>query len=72
VVACWIAVAFDLVDKIREVAASGDAMAQEVKSGAVAALPTSGLCRRKGGHRERPRTPKQKARRVAGSFMLHA
>ncbi|WP_176016979.1 hypothetical protein [Burkholderia sp. BCC0398] len=30
VVSCWIAVAFDLVDKIREVAASGDAMAQEV------------------------------------------
>ncbi|WOD18972.1 hypothetical protein [Paraburkholderia kirstenboschensis] len=29
VVACWIAVAFDLVDKIREVAASGDSMAQE-------------------------------------------
>ncbi|SIT41694.1 conserved hypothetical protein [Paraburkholderia piptadeniae] len=29
VVACWIAVAFDLVDKIRELAASGDAMAAE-------------------------------------------
>jgi hypothetical protein len=29
VVACWIAVAFDFVDKIRELAASGDAMAQE-------------------------------------------
>ncbi|WP_196482590.1 hypothetical protein [Burkholderia cepacia] len=29
VVACWIAVAFDLVDKIRELAATGDAMAQE-------------------------------------------
>jgi hypothetical protein len=32
VVAAWIAVAFDLVDKIREVAASGDAMAQETIS----------------------------------------
>ncbi|WP_186055035.1 hypothetical protein [Burkholderia gladioli] len=30
VVSCWIAVAFDLVDKIREVAASGDAIAQEI------------------------------------------
>jgi len=30
VVACWIAVAFDLVDKIRELAASGDAMAVEM------------------------------------------
>jgi len=29
VVACWIAVAFDLVDKIRELSASGDAMAAE-------------------------------------------
>lgn len=29
VVSCWIAVAFDLVDKIREIAASGDAMAQD-------------------------------------------
>jgi len=29
VVSCWIAVAFDLADKIREVAASGDAIAQE-------------------------------------------
>ncbi|MGK8887293.1 hypothetical protein [Burkholderia gladioli] len=29
VVACWIAVAFDLVDKIRSLAASGDAMASE-------------------------------------------
>jgi len=32
VVSCWIAVAFDLVDKIRELAASGDAMAQEAIS----------------------------------------
>ncbi|KVS69892.1 hypothetical protein WK40_04655 [Burkholderia cepacia] len=30
VVSCWIAVVFDLIDKIREVAASGDAKAQEV------------------------------------------
>lgn len=29
VVSCWIAVAFDLVDKIRELAATGDAMAAE-------------------------------------------
>lgn len=29
VVACWIAVAFDLVDKIRELAATGDNLAQE-------------------------------------------
>lgn len=28
VVACWIAVAFDLVDKIRELSASGDKEAQ--------------------------------------------
>lgn len=32
VVSCWIAVAFDLVDKIREIAASGDAMAQQTIS----------------------------------------
>lgn len=30
VVSCWIAVAFDIVDKIRELSAIGDAMAQEV------------------------------------------